>query len=244
MENTIYVGLSRQLALQEHMQIVSNNIANMTTAGYRGQNMMFTEYLSNPRGKVDNPKDPLSMVLDYGQYQTTRPGPIKNTGNPLDVALSGPGFFGVQTKDGLQYTRAGNFALNANGELVTAAGLPVAGSGGGAIVVPRGVREVKIAEDGTVSTDQGQVGQLMITEFDNLQELDPAGDNTYKAKNAGRPATDTKVMQGMVEGSNVQPVVEMSRMIEISREYQSIQRMLQTEHDRQRTTIQRLSQRT
>lgn len=244
MENTIYVGLSRQLALQEHMQIVSNNIANMTTVGYRGQNMMFTEYLSNPRGKVDNPKDPLSMVLDYGQYQVTRPGPIKNTGSPLDLALSGPGFFGVQTADGLQYTRAGNFALNANGEIVTAAGLPVAGSGGGAIVIPRAAKEVKIAQDGTVSTDQGQVGQIMVTEFDNLQDLKPSGENTYKAANGGRPATDTKVMQGMVEGSNIQPVVEMTRMIEISREYQSIQRMLQSEHDRQRTAVQRLSQRT
>lgn len=243
MENTIYVGLSRQLALQEHMQIVSNNIANMTTVGYRGQNMMFTEYLSNPQGKVDNPKDPLSMVLDYGQYQVTRPGPLKNTGNSFDVALSGPGFFGVQTADGLQYTRAGNFALNASGELVTAAGLPVAGSGGGAIVVPRGAREVKIAQDGTVSTDQGQIGQIMVTEFDNLQDLKPSGENTYKAANGGQPATGTKVMQGMVEGSNVQPVVEMTRMIDISREYQSIQRMLQSEHDRQRTAVQRLSQR-
>lgn len=240
MENTIYIGLSRAQTLQTAMDLTSNNIANMDTPGYRGQNPLFIEYLSKPQGKTET-NDPISMVYDYGQYQSTKPGPLQRTGNPTDVALSGPGFFGVQTKDGVQYTRAGNFALNASGQLVTPSGLLVAGQGGGPITIPRDATEIKISEDGTISTDQGQIGQIGVTEFDNLQDLEPTGDNLYKAAKGGKPATETKVMQGMVEGSNVQPVIEMTRMVGILREYQSVQRLLQGEHERIRSAVQRLS---
>lgn len=240
MENTIYIGLSRAKTLQTAMDMTANNIANMDTPGFRGQNPVFLEYIADPRGRTET-NDPISMVIDYGQFQSTRPGPLQRTGNPTDVALSGPGFFGVQTKDGLRYTRAGNFAVNVNGELVTASGQLVAGQGGGPITIPRGAGPIRIAEDGTISTDEGQVGQIGVTEFDNIQDLEAEGDNLYKAVKGGRPATDSKVMQGMVEGSNVQPVVEMTRMIDILREYQSVQRMLQGEHERMRSAIQRIS---
>lgn len=240
MENTIYIGLSRAKTLQTAMDMTANNIANMDTPGYRGQNPVFLEYIADPKGRTDV-KDPISMVLDYGQFQSTRPGPMQRTGNPTDAALSGPGFFGVQTPDGILYTRAGNFEINVNGELTTPSGLPVAGAGGGPITIPRGATEIRIAEDGTVSTQEGQVGQIGVTEFENLQDLEPVGDNLYKAVNGGRPATETRVVQGMVEGSNVQPVVEMTRMVEILREYQSIQRMLQGEHERMRSAVQRIS---
>ena len=108
MENPIFIGLSRQLALQKNMDVIANNIANMNTPGYRAQNMVFTEYLADPKGA----RDPLSMVLDYGHFQQTEEGPVSVTENPLDVALGGPGFFGVQTPEGIKYTRAGNFELN------------------------------------------------------------------------------------------------------------------------------------
>lgn len=240
MENTIYIGLSRAQTLQTAMDLTSNNVANMDTPGYRGQNPLFIEYISDPKGKTET-NDPISMVYDYGQYQVTKPGPIQRTENPTDVALSGPGFFGVQTKDGVQYTRAGNFSLNASGQLVTPSGLLVAGQGGGPITIPRDAKEIKISEDGTISTDQGQVGQIGVTEFDNVQDLEPTGDNLYKATKAGKPSTGTKVMQGMIEGSNVQPVLEMTRMVNILREYQSVQRLIQGEHERIRSAIQRLS---
>ncbi len=237
MENAIFIGLSRQIVLRTNMDIVANNIANMTTPGFRGQNMVFEEYISDPRGA----DDPISMVYDYGQYQLTTPGPVKNTGNPLDAALNGPGFFGIQTPDGIKYTRAGNFELNALGELVTPSGYPVADAGGGTITIPEDAKEVKIADDGFVSTDQGAIAQIMVMEFDNVQELDPVGNNLYTTEAAGKPAENTVVKQGMVEGSNVNSIVETTRMIDILRNYQSMQQMLQSEHERQRTAIQRLS---
>ena len=240
MENSIYTGLSLQVALQAKMDLVANNIANLNTPGYRGQNMVFTEYLA----KTDNgekPKDNLSMVLDYGHYQNTESGPIQMTGNPLDVALQGPGWFGVQTPQGTMYSRAGNFQINTNGELVTGTGMLVSGEGGGTITVPPEAKEVKIAKDGTVSTDAGEIGRIGVFEFANDQDLQATGNGLYKTDSPANPAEKTQVLQGMLEGSNVQPVLEMTRMIDVLRTYQNTQRILQNEHDHERTMIQRMT---
>ena len=237
MENGLYIGLSRQMTLRTGMDLVANNIANANTPGYRAQNPLFKEYISDPRGA----RDPISMVEDYGQYDLTKPGPMTQTGNPLDVALNGPGFIGIQSPSGdIQYTRAGNFALNNLRELVTPAGDRVADLGGGAIVIPENVKNINIDRTGRVTTDQGEVGTIMVHEFDNPQLLTPQGNGLYSTTEAGRPSQDTVVLQGEVEGSNVSPILEMTRMIEISREYQATQRFLQNDHDRQKDAIERL----
>lgn len=235
MENSLYVGLSGQVALQEKMALIANNVANLNTPGFRGQNAVFKEYISDQKRM----KEDVSLVYDYGQYQVTDPGPIKITGGPLDVALVGPGFLGVQTPEGVQYTRAGNFSLNAQGELITSTGLKVAGQGG-PISIPENAKYVIIGDDGTISTDQGQIGALMVMEFKDYQKLEPTGNGNYKTAEAGTPATQTKVIQGKLEGSNVSGVLEMTRMIDVLREYQSVQNMMQSEHQRQQTMIQRL----
>ncbi len=241
MENSIYIGLSRQIALQEQMDTVSNNIANMSTPGYRGHNMIFLEYLSKQRNAEKAGNDSISMVHDYGQYMNTENGPLRSTGNPLDIALQGPGFIGVQTADGVQYTRAGNFQRNGAGEVVTGSGLLVADAGGGTIVIPEDATDFKISRDGTVSTDQGELARIMVVEFEDPQNLEAQGNGLYKTEDAGNPAENTQVMQGMLEGSNVNAILEMTRMIDVSRAYQSTQRMLQGEHDRQRGMIQTLT---
>lgn len=238
MENSIYIGLSRQLALKTNMDIVANNIANMSTSGFRGQNPVFQEYISDPRYN----DDPLSFVQDYGQYQITSPGPVEQTGNPFNVALNGSGFLGVQMPGGeTGYTRDGNFYKQQDGTLVTTSGYPVMGQGG-PITIPASATEVNIDEKGVISDQNGVIGQLMVTEFDNEQELVPVGNNLYTSENGGRPAENTVVAQGYLEGSNVNAVVETTRMIEILRDYQSTQRVLQTEHERLRGAIQKLTQ--
>lgn len=224
------------VAIEARMATVSNNVANMSTPGYRGQNVVFHEYVSEQRRM----KEDVSLVYDYGQYEVTDPGPIKVTGNPLDVALVGPGFMGIQTPEGVQYTRAGNFGLNANGEIVNARGMLVADQGGGSITIPADAEYVSIDEKGVVSTDQGAVGSLMMVEFADYQQMKPAGNGNYATEQAPIPATETRMQQGKVEGSNVQAVVEMTRMIDVLREYQSTQRMMQSEHERMRTAIQRI----
>lgn len=237
MENSIYVGLSRSIALQQEMDTVANNIANVNTPGYRSQHMLFKEYIETPKGI----EEPLSMVLDYGQYMSNKPGSMQLTGNQTDVGLQGPGFLSVQNGDEILYTRAGNLARSATGELVTADGKAVLTAGGGPITIPEGSTELRIAEDGTVSNQDGEIGSLAVTEFDNINQLDPVGESMYRANAEGKPAEDTRVMQGMLEGSNVNAISEMTRMISVHRAYQSTQRMLQNEHERQTNMIQKMT---
>jgi flagellar basal-body rod protein FlgF len=241
MENSLYVGLSRQVVMERAMRTVANNVANISTPGYRGQNPMFHEFISKPKGATE----PLKMVYDFGQYTTTTAGPLQLTGGTYDVALNGDGFMGVQTPSGeTQYTRAGNFTVNNEGQLVNAQGYPVAGNGGGAITIPQGTSDVKILPTGDVLADGNAVGQIMMVEFANLNGLKPQGNNLYKNDegNNPTPALNTTMKQGAIEGSNVNSVLEMTRMIEISRDYQSTMRMVTSEDERQRGTIQKLLQ--
>lgn len=237
MENGLYVGLSRQLVLETGMNLVANNIANLNTPGYRAQQPLFKEFISDPRGN----EDPISMVNDYGQYDITAPGPMRLTGNELDIALTGPGFIGVDSGNGeIQYTRAGNFSLNNEREIVTSAGYRVSSDNGGFIKIPEGIKSISIDQRGVITTDQGGVGQIMVHEFRNPQSLTPSGNGLYRTTEQGTEAVNTVVLQGQIEGSNVNSMLEMTRMIEVSREYQSMQRMLQNDHERQQSAIQRL----
>jgi len=237
MENSVYIGLSKQVVLEQNMNIIANNVANVNTPGYRGQNMVFSEYIEDPRYMKEN----MSLVLDYGQYQMTDPGPIKNTGNPLDVALVGQGFMGIETPDGIQYSRAGNLSMTSEGVIVNALGMTVANEGGGEIIIPPNAKDISIDRKGVISTEQGVVGQLMIKEFANEQELNPAGNGLYETTAAPLEPVKTTVVQGKLEGSNVQAVVEMTRMIDVSREYQMVQNMMNAENDRLRGAIRKLS---
>lgn len=238
MESSLYVGLSRQIVLNNAMTMVANNVANANTAGYRAQNPMFQEYISKERyDKAD-----LSMVYDMGQYDTTSAGPTQLTGNPYDVALNGPGFMSVTAPSGeMQYTRAGNFTVNNNNELVTSSGYKVSGPGGDAIAIPTGAKQVNITDAGEITADGNTVGRIGIFEFDNLQELKPEGNGLYSAKTPGRPATETKMVQGAIEGSNVNAIQETTRMIEILRTYQSTMNMIKNEQDRQVSAITTLA---
>ena len=241
MENSVYLGLSRQMVLRTNMGIVSNNIANMTTPGFRGQNGLFAEYISDPRGSDEE----LSFVYDRGQYENSTPGPLEQTDNPLDIALVGPGFFGVQGPTGeTVYTRAGNFQIGTNGNLQTSAGYDVLDAGGAAIVIPENATEVKVDKRGVVSTQDGAIGEIQIVEFPNTEELEALGNNVYKAVTPGNPATETVAQQGFVEGSNVNAVLEMTKMIEVSRSFQSMQQAMQVENDRLRKAIQTLTKTT
>tara|TARA_R110002124_G_scaffold64985_2_gene177223 strand:- start:26300 stop:27031 length:732 start_codon:yes stop_codon:yes gene_type:complete len=240
MDNSLYIAISRQSALKDQMSLVANNIANMNTAGYRSQNVLFQEHLAQ-QSSIADINDDLSLVQNYGQYDDHAPGPVKVTGNPLDIALNGPGFLGVVTPNGVEYTRAGNLSVNSAGELITASGYQVANAGGAPINIPDNEGNITIGSDGSISAGNGVIDDLMIAEFDNYQLLTPQGNGLYKTSEEALPAATTSIMQGAIEGSNVNPILEMTRMIEISRNYQSSQRFIQNEHDLQRDSIKTLS---
>lgn len=244
MENSIYLGLSKQLALQTNMDIIANNIANMNTSGYRGQNLLFDEVLEKQKNVADNYDDTLSFVLNRGQYENTTPGPVKQTGNPLDVYLDGPGFMGVISPDGtVSYTRAGDMQINANGTLVNSVGYPIADNGGAIITIPIQSTEIRIDEQGLVSDQNGQIGQIQIVEFNNPQTLAAQGNGLYTTDEQGVFPANTRVRQGALEGSNVQPIVEMTRMIDTLRSFQNVHNMMKTENERLLGVIEKLTSR-
>ncbi|MFP4312706.1 MAG: flagellar basal-body rod protein FlgF [Alphaproteobacteria bacterium] len=239
MENSLYIGLSRQMVLRNNMSITANNIANMNTPGFRAQNLMFMEYISDPK---NNQADPMSFVYDRGQYQNTDEGPVEQTNNPFDIALVGPGFFGVDGPgEAPTYSRAGNLHIGVDGTLMTSGNFPVVDEGGAPINIPADATEIKIDDKGVISTQNGQIGRIQIVEFENVQELEAFGNNLYTTDAVANPATQTKVKQGYIEGSNVNSIIEMTRLIEVSRSFQSIQSSMSKENERLLKAIQKLT---
>ncbi|WP_037459468.1 flagellar basal-body rod protein FlgF [Skermanella stibiiresistens] len=238
MENPIYIALSRQDALRRQMDVVANNLANMTTPSYKNQRMMFLEYLAKPAA---TPVEKVSMVQDYGVLRNTAPGPITSTNNPLDVALQGDGYLAVETRDGQKFTRNGHLTLDLDRQIVDVNGLPVLDEQDNPLTVPQNAGAITITADGMVSSSQGQIGRLKVVRFEREQFMKELGGGLYTADEEPRPAPNTKVIQGAVEDSNVQSVVEMTQMIEISRQYANNQKIIDAEHERQRNAITKLS---
>lgn len=244
METPTYIALSRQLGLRRHMDIVANNIANMNTPAFKGERLIFVEYLQKPSGPSTR-RDEQSFVQDIGTMRDTSEGPLVKTDNPFDLAISGEGFFTVETPLGPRYTRHGRFQLDAENRLVTGQGYPVLNSGGSAISIPRGSGRVSVGTDGTVSSGNGVIAQLGLVKFADEQQLRRGANNLYVAPDEQRPEQieTPRIMQGMLEESNVEAITELTRMIDIMRTYQSIGKAIEQEHERQLKAINRVARR-
>ena len=242
METPTLVALSRQTTLRRQMDIVANNIANMNTSGYKGERMMFVEHLVKSRGGERILGDKVSYVRDIATMRDLSNGPLEQTGNPLDVALEGEGYFVVQTDTGNNYTRNGRFKLDEGGQLVTSSGDPVLSDGGQPFFLTPGDTKISVARDGTVSTQNGVLGKLAVVKFDDEHRLRPGAGGLYDTEDTGTPVENPMVAQGMLEGSNVQPVIEMSRMIQVHRAYDAVKGFVEKEDDRMKKMIRDLSQ--
>jgi len=247
MQNTFLVGLSRQVALSRELDVVANNIANINTNGYKADGSLFEEYLaSNARSDTGGR---VSYVRDRGVWHDMGAGPTEHTGNPLDLAIDGDGFFAVQTPRGERYTRNGALHLNSTGQLVTSEGDPVLGTGGPIAFQPND-RQISISADGTISVRDGASkvdtarGKLRLVTFAKPQQMQKDGGSTFKAGAGDAPqATATaRIEQGAVEKSNVRGVVEMSRMIEITRAYTQVATLLQQQGDLSQQSIDKLAE--
>lgn len=236
METTAYIALSRQMALRQRMDVIANNVANMTTTGFKAQTLLL-----EPAPRDAGASRPLAFVQDIGAVRETDPGPMTPTGNPLDLALDGPGYFVVDTPDGMRYTRAGQFQLNPFNELVTAAGDPVLDDGGAPIALPGDAMSVTVAANGTISSaDDGAIGRIGVVAFDDEQALRKVGGGLYQTDQLPAPADGARLVQGMLEGSNVQPVLEMTEMMATVRAYESTQSLVDSHHELQRRAIERM----
>lgn len=245
MENALLIGLSRQMSLQRELDVVANNVANINTPGFKAEAVIFEEYLM-PGARHDDFKGRdrrLSYVQDRATWHDMGQGPVKQTGNPLDVALGSDQFLVVQTPRGERYTRNGAMQINAQGQLVTAEGYPVLGDGG-PVQFQTEDREITIARDGTVSVPQGARGRLRVVNFADAQQLRKDGMSTFAAPANAQPQAplNIQINQGTIEESNVRGVVEMSRMIEVSRSYTQIASLLQQQSDLRKSAVERLAE--
>ena len=251
MENTLLIGLSRQVTLERQMDVIANNVANVNTNGFKADRSLFQEYLM-PTAREDNfaaGRDRrLSHVLDRATFHDFAQGAPDQTKNPLDVAINGDGFFVVQTPGGERYTRDGGFQINNQGQLVNASGFPVLGNNG-PITFQQTDKQINVAADGTITVLEGTNridsirGKLRIVDFSQPQRLKKEGSNLYSIGEGNAAQADTKstVAQGFIERSNVNAVTEMTRLIEVSRTYTNIASMLQQQHDLHRTAIEKLA---
>ena len=245
MENTIYIALSRQMELRRQMGVISHNLANMNTPAYKSEKMVFVEYLSKAKTGFDRLENGsgdgrYAFVRAGGQARNLSEGPMNNTGNDLDVGISGEGYFVVETEQGKRYTRHGRFQLNQNSELTNSQGDVVQSIGGGSITIPVEATKISIATDGTVANGDETIGQIALVTFDDQQKLKREPNNLYTTDQAEKPAEKSNIIQGMLEQSNVNAIIEMTQMINIHRSHDSVKRMIDDEHKRIERTVNRL----
>ena len=249
MENTLLVGLSRQMTLERQMDVVANNVANVNTTGFKADRSLFEEYLQSGAhednfGATDRR---VSFVQDRATFHDFSQGPVEPTKNPLDVAIDGSAFLVVQTPAGERYTRDGGLQLNNQGQLVTVAGNPVLGAAGPIVFQPTD-HDINITPDGTITVVEGNGrtdsirGKLRLVNFADAQRLLKEGLNLYSAGQAAAQAdTKSAVRQGFIEKSNVNSVAEMSTLIEVNRAYGQIAALLLQQSDLHKSAIQQLA---
>lgn len=228
MENPGYIALSKQMSMQRQMAVIANNLANMNTSGYKAERMVFREFITKP-----SETETLSFVQDFGLARDLTDGTPTMTGNPLDLAISGPAYFSLDTENGERYTRHGRFQLNEVGQLVTGRGDIVLSNNGAPITIPPGSGSLTISADGTITGANGPLGRVGLVEFENERNLKRSENNLYEA-NGENPqvAAESSMTQANLESSNVKPILEMTRMIDVHRSYRATQNFIKSEHDK------------
>ncbi len=222
MASGIYTAMSGAVAQSQALDVTANNIANADTTGFRAERVSFAEALSQ--------KPDMIHVGIAGAAPDSSRGPMRDTGNPLDCAINGDGFFGVQTPQGVRYTRAGDFRMDDEGRLVTADGHPVRAQGGGELSVPPGVAELHIEGDGSLVADGNPVGQIEVAQF-APGGLQRAGQNLFVAAAGARPLggrEQPEIMSGTLEGANFEVVRGVIDLVKISRVYEALHRMVES----------------
>lgn len=216
MDNVGAVGLTRQIALSNELDTLATNLANMSTHGYRRQGVVFAEYV---KALEQTDLGSLSMADAQGKFNDLRQGVLSRTGGEFDLAIEGEGFFQVETANGPRLTRAGAFTPNAEGQLVDAAGRALLDAGGAPIQIPPGATNVSIAPDGALSVDGNLVAQVGVFTVPE-QSLTREPGTLFSSTAAPVPVETPKIAQGFLESSNVTPIAEITRMIEVQRAYE------------------------
>jgi flagellar basal-body rod protein FlgF len=237
------------MVLERQLDVVANNVANLNTNGFKADKPLFEEFLRSGAHEDNFASSDrrVSFVQDRGTFHDLTQGASEQTKSPLDVAVDGSGFLVVQTAAGERYTRDGGLQLNNQGQIVTAGGNPVLGTGGPIVLQPTD-HDINIAPDGTVTVLEGSGrtdsirGKLRLVSFADAQKLLKEGSNLYSAgEGSALPDTKSTVKQGFIEKSNVNAVAEMSTLMEVNRAYTQIATLLQQQSDLHKSAIEKLA---
>lgn len=246
MDTPSSIILSRMMTASRDVDLIANNIANATTPGYEASHLASSAWIDRMRGITAPPGGgTLAYTAARGSWRDTQAGPIHETGNPLDMAITGQGYFQVQTANGTRLTRDGRFQLLASGTIADGAGHPLLDTSGQPIVLPGNAGRPTIAADGTINVRQPGgtntvVGQIGVVNVTDQQALRPLGNNLFAPATPPTAVTAPKIVQGALEGSNVQPVTELTQMMQASRMFEMLAQFETAEHSRSQTTIQQL----
>lgn len=240
MSNIGYVSLSQATALERSMNMTAHNLANASTSGYKAINPLLKSISDTSTG------DGISYVVDKGTYLDLTKGPLTPTGNPLDIAVSGDGWFSFQLDGGeTGYSRHGQFIVDVDGQLKTSTGLPLLDAGGGPVTLPDDVgQNVVVTTSGTITDPDGAIlGTIGVFKIEQEARMTPVGRGMYQLPGnaaAPQPMEAPTVSQGFVEGSNIQAVLEMTRLIDIQRAYENSVKLMTEDDSLTKTSIQRL----
>lgn len=241
MDNAMLIGLTRQLTLRRQMDVVANNIANASTQGFKAERVMLEAEIQHRARHVDGPSR-TQFVDEWAMGRDMSQGALTRTGGALDLAIEGDGFFMLETDAGERFTRDGRFTLSPTGELTANDGARVLGAGGQPIVLDPGAGQIVISESGAITQNGAQLGQIGVTTFENPGQLMKMGQNRFSApEDAERDlAAPGRIRQGFTEDSNVRPVLQITTMMEVSRAYSSVTRMIRDTDELSRKAIERL----
>jgi flagellar basal-body rod protein FlgF len=237
------------MVLERQLDVVANNVANLNTNGFKADKPLFEEFLRSGAHEDNFASSDrrVSFVQDRGTFHDLTQGASEQTKSPQDVAVDGSGFLVVQTAAGERYTRDGGLQLNNQGQIVTAGGNPVLGTGGPIVLQPTD-HDINISPDGTVTVLEGSGrtdsirGKLRLVSFADAQKLLKEGSNLYSAgEGSALPDTKSTVKQGFIEKSNVNAVAEMSTLMEVNRAYTQIATLLQQQSDLHKSAIEKLA---
>ena len=239
LENPTYLVLSRMVAQTNATDVIANNIANADTPGFKATNMQFASYVAPDGGSIPGGSN-LAYASQAGAWRDTSNGAVKNTGSPLDLAITGDGYFNVKTPTGNRLTRDGAFGLLPDGTLATASGAQVLDTAGAPITIPPNAGTLTITADGVINGENGQIGQVGVVDVSNPQSLQSAGNNQFISSQPATPATRPGIVQGALEQSNVSPVLMITKMMESSQDFAFNTQFIQAEQTRQMSAISQI----
>ncbi len=237
MENAGYTTVTRQSGLQREMRVIANNIANAATSGFQQEGIVFSEYVKSVDGASS-----ISMGQANARHTSFSQGALTQTGGQFDFAIEGEGFFLVETPAGQRLTRAGGFSPNAEGDLVTADGYRVLGPDGTPVFIPAGADDISVSADGTISSNGDPLGQVGVVQPENPQGLVREDGVMFRADEGFQPSDRGRILQRFIESSNVNPILQLTRMIEVQRAYELGASFLEAEDERVRQAMRAISQ--